>query len=308
VSCLDSVTPCRVPVRHSSGTFSRPVAKRPPHFVLTSPEVNAPADYVRFLVKCALVGRLDLLDLGLHPGRGRELPRGHRQRGGHWQHFFYIHFAFPTLYQANSFEGHIRVASLQTLSRPDVGGASTIRMLPRPPAVRMPSYSYDGPAYILDYLWHDYTDIGIERRPITVLPGSRPTSFLLQWVRHRCGRPPILSLRPMPVPFWRPISPSLRRSRRLLAGRVDLAAQDPDPTTAAAVRQDGALYQVRRWVRAASTKPGRGPRTRADCGWAAGVVCFEIGQKSAARAVGRCGRVLEVGCHLAGAAVRRMIG
>src|SRR5215469_5602455 len=36
-----------------------------------------PPDRGRFL------GRVDRLDLGLDPGRGRELPRGHRQRGGH---------------------------------------------------------------------------------------------------------------------------------------------------------------------------------------------------------------------------------
>src|SRR5437773_2775308 len=76
-------------------------------------------------------------------------------------HFFYIHFAFPTFFK-NVFEGHIASQYLQTRSRPDVGGASNYSSGDDGQSTLRSEASYYGPAYMIDYLWHDYHGMGIE--------------------------------------------------------------------------------------------------------------------------------------------------
>jgi 3-ketosteroid 9alpha-monooxygenase subunit A len=92
-------------------------------------------------------------------------------------HFFYVHFAFPTYFK-NVFEGHIATQYLSTRGRPDVGSGSAYSSSDN--ALRSEA-SYYGPAYMIDYLWHDFTGTIIE----TVLINSHypvtPTSFVLQW-------------------------------------------------------------------------------------------------------------------------------
>ena len=108
-------------------------------------------------------------------------------------HFFYIHFAFPTFFK-NVFEGHIASQYLQTRSRPDVGGASNYSDGSGGETTLRSEASYYGPAYMIDYLWHDYHGMGIESVLINCHYPVTPTSFLLQWgaiVR----RPPGLSER-----------------------------------------------------------------------------------------------------------------
>ena len=92
-------------------------------------------------------------------------------------HFFYVHFAFPTYFK-NVFEGHIATQYLNTRGRPDVGSGSAYSDSDN--ALRSEA-SYYGPAYMIDYLWHDFKGTIIE----TVLINSHypvtPTSFVLQW-------------------------------------------------------------------------------------------------------------------------------
>jgi 3-ketosteroid 9alpha-monooxygenase subunit A len=91
-------------------------------------------------------------------------------------HFFYIHFAFPTYFR-NVFEGHIASQYLNTKSRPDVEAALTGGA-----DVDLRSQaSYYGPAYMIDYLWHDYHGMTMESVLINCHYPISPTSFLLQW-------------------------------------------------------------------------------------------------------------------------------
>src|SRR5271157_255653 len=66
---------------------------------------------------------MDRLDLGLDPGRGRELPRGDRQRGGHGA-LLLRPLRLPPRFSRTSSRGHIASQYLTTRSRPDIGGAS----------------------------------------------------------------------------------------------------------------------------------------------------------------------------------------
>ncbi len=102
-------------------------------------------------------------------------------------HFFYIHFAFP-VYFRNVFEGHIASQYLRTRSRPDVDGASNYGpgSAAGSPAGFAESTlrseaSYYGPAYMIDYLWHDYHGMTLESVLINCHYPVTPDSFLLQW-------------------------------------------------------------------------------------------------------------------------------
>ena len=99
-------------------------------------------------------------------------------------HFFYVHFAFPTYFR-NVFEGHIASQYLNTRSRPDVAG------VPGSPGSNYAEggvettlrseASYYGPAYMIDYLWHDYHGMTIESVLINCHYPVTANSFLLQW-------------------------------------------------------------------------------------------------------------------------------
>ena len=102
-------------------------------------------------------------------------------------HFFYIHFAFP-VYFRNVFEGHIASQYLRTRSRPDVDGASNYGpgSAAGSPAGFAESTlrseaSYYGPAYMIDYLWHDYHGMTLESVLINCHYPVTPDSFMLQW-------------------------------------------------------------------------------------------------------------------------------
>jgi 3-ketosteroid 9alpha-monooxygenase subunit A len=162
-------------------------------------------------------------------------------------HFFYIHFAFPTLFK-NVFEGHIASQYLQTRSRPDVGGASNYSDGAGGETTLRSEASYYGPAYMIDYLWHDYHGMGIESVLINCHYPVTPTSFLLQWGAI--------------VEIW------------LHKTRID------NPLLCA---EDGPVYQVRRWYEqfyrdVADVEPDMVARfefeidtTRAVAGWEAEV-------------------------------------
>src|SRR5437763_1815445 len=102
--------------------------------------------------------------------------------------------------------------------------------------------SYDGPAYMIDYMWHDYHGMSIESVLINCHYPVTPTSFLLQWgaiVR----RPPGLS------------DAQASRVAAKFADFVGLGFQQDveiwlhktridNPLLCA---EDGPVYQVRRW-------------------------------------------------------------
>ncbi len=193
-------------------------------------------------------------------------------------HFFYIHFAFPTFFK-NVFEGHIASQYLRTRSRPDVGGASNYSSGDGGGETTLRSEaSYYGPAYMIDYLWHDYHGMGIESVLINCHYPVTPTSFLLQWgaiVR----RPPGLS------------DAQASRVAAKFADFVGLGFQQDveiwlhktridNPLLCA---EDGPVYQVRRWYEqfyrdVADVEPDMTARfefeidtTRAVAGWEAEV-------------------------------------
>ncbi len=154
-------------------------------------------------------------------------------------HFFYIHFAFPTYFK-NVFEGHIASQYLRTRSRPDVNGAANYSSGGE--TNLRSEASYYGPAYMIDYLWHDYHGMTMESVLINCHYPVTPTSFLLQWgaiVR----RPPGLS------------DAQASRVASKFADFVGLGFQQDvaiwlnkaridNPLLCA---EDGPVYQVRRW-------------------------------------------------------------
>jgi 3-ketosteroid 9alpha-monooxygenase subunit A len=192
-------------------------------------------------------------------------------------HFFYIHFAFPTFFK-NVFEGHIASQYLQTRSRPDVGGASNYSSGNDGQTTLRSEASYYGPAYMIDYLRHDYHGMGIESVLINCHYPVTPTSFLLQWgaiVR----RPPGLS------------DAQAARVAAKFADFVGLGFQQDveiwlhktridNPLLCA---EDGPVFQVRRWYEqfyrdVADVEPDMTARfefeidtTRAVAGWEAEV-------------------------------------
>jgi 3-ketosteroid 9alpha-monooxygenase subunit A len=157
-------------------------------------------------------------------------------------HFFYIHFAFP-VYFKNVFEGHIATQYLRTRSRPDVdvSGGSNYSEGGVETTLRSEA-SYYGPAYMIDYLWHDYHGMTIESVLINCHYPVTPTSFRLQWgaiVR----KPPGLSDRhaaAMSAKFADFVGLGFKQDVEiwLHKARVD------NPLLCA---EDGPVYQLRRW-------------------------------------------------------------
>jgi 3-ketosteroid 9alpha-monooxygenase subunit A len=94
-------------------------------------------------------------------------------------HFFYIHFAFPTYFK-NVFEGHIATQYLRTRSRTDVGSGSNYAEGGVETTLRSEA-SYYGPAYMINYLEHDYHGVTMESVLINCHYPVTPNSFRLQW-------------------------------------------------------------------------------------------------------------------------------
>jgi 3-ketosteroid 9alpha-monooxygenase subunit A len=93
-------------------------------------------------------------------------------------HFFYIHFAFPTYFK-NVLEGHMATQYLRTRSRPDVQGGANYGSSDQ--NTLRSEATYFGPAYMINYLWHDYRDTTLESVLINCHYPVTPTSFMLQW-------------------------------------------------------------------------------------------------------------------------------
>jgi 3-ketosteroid 9alpha-monooxygenase subunit A len=210
-------------------------------------------------------------------------------------HFFYIHFALPTYFK-NVFEGHIATQYLRTRSRADVpdgsnyasGGDTTLRS----------EASYYGPAYMINYLEHDYRGMTMESVLINCHYPVTPNSFLLQW-GVIVKRPPGLSdehaskvaakfAKFVGLGFQQDVDVWLHKSR------VD------NPLLCA---DDGPVYQLRRWyeqfyVDVADVQPDMTARyefevdtTRAVGAWEA-----EIAQNlAAASPAGAAGQPAEAG-------------
>jgi 3-ketosteroid 9alpha-monooxygenase subunit A len=160
-------------------------------------------------------------------------------------HFFYIHFAFPTYFK-NVFEGHIATQYLRTRSRPDVGpdmgrasnyssgdtGETTLRS----------EASYYGPAYMIDYLWHDYHGMTMESVLINCHYPVTPTSFLLQWgaiVRRPAGLSDAQASR-VAGKFADFVGLGFQQDVEIWMNK----ARIDNPLLCA---EDGPVYQVRRW-------------------------------------------------------------
>jgi 3-ketosteroid 9alpha-monooxygenase subunit A len=156
-------------------------------------------------------------------------------------HFFYIHFAFPVSFR-NVFEGHIASQYLRTRSRPDVDGASNYGPGSSAESTLRSEASYYGPAYMIDYLWHDYHGMTIESVLINCHYPVTPTSFLLQWGAI-VKRPPGLSdahAAGVAAKFADFVGLGFQQDVAIWLNktRVD------NPLLCA---EDGPVYQVRRW-------------------------------------------------------------
>ena len=171
-------------------------------------EVAIPADRGRGL------RGVDRLDLGLGPGRERELPRGDRQRRGHGALLLHP-LRLPDVLQERA-RG----------PRRDAVPADPVAVRCRRGANYAPGHdttlrseaSYFGPSYMINKLWHDYHGMTMESILINCHYPVTPTSFLLQWgVMVR--RPPGLSdARPTGSPPSSPSSSASASSRTWRSG------------------------------------------------------------------------------------------
>jgi 3-ketosteroid 9alpha-monooxygenase subunit A len=158
-------------------------------------------------------------------------------------HFFYIHFAFPVFFK-NVFEGHIATQYLTTKSRPDVNAAGrasnysdgTVETTLRSEA------SYYGPAYMIDYLWHDYHGMTIESVLINCHYPVTPNSFRLQWgaiVRKPPGLQPEHAAA-MSAKFAKFVGLGFKQD-------VDIWLHKARVDNPLLCAEDGPVYQLRRW-------------------------------------------------------------
>jgi len=178
------------------------------------------------------------VDVGFHPGRGRELPRV-IDNVGTWRTS--LHPLRLSHVLQERLEGHIASQYLQTRSRPDVGGASNYSSGDDGQTTLRSEASYYGPAYMIDYLWHDYHGMGIESVLINCHYPVTPTRSCCSGARS-CG-----AARPVRRPggsgaakfadfvglgFQQDVEIWLHKTR------ID------NPLLCA---EDGPVYQVRRW-------------------------------------------------------------
>ncbi len=210
-------------------------------FVWNDPEGNPPADDVT-IPRIEGAGSPDWtqLDLGLDPGRGRELPRGDRQRGGHGALLLHP-LRLPDVLQER-LRGSHRVAVPEHPVPAGCGRGVQLLFRVRGETTLRSEASYFGPSYMIDNLWHDYHGMTIESVLINCHYPVTPTSFLLQWgaiVR----RPPGLS------------DAQAARVAAKFADFVGLGFQQDveiwmhksrvdNPLLCA---EDGPVYQLRRW-------------------------------------------------------------
>ncbi|MDM4719417.1 Rieske 2Fe-2S domain-containing protein [Micromonospora sp. WMMA1363] len=153
-------------------------------------------------------------------------------------HFFYIHFAFPTRFR-NVFEGQTAAQYLETRGRPDVVTGSTYGDAD---VTLRSEAAYHGPAYMIDYLWHDYHGTTVESVLINCHYPVTPTSFVLQWgvivkrlpglSTEQADRAAAKMARSIGVGFLQDVEIWKHKSR------ID------NPLLCA---EDGPVYQLRRW-------------------------------------------------------------
>lgn len=154
-------------------------------------------------------------------------------------HFFYIHFAFPTYFK-NVFEGHIASQYLRTRSRPDIdgdsnyasGGDTTLRS----------EASYFGPAYMINWLWHDYKGMTMESILINCHYPVTPESFVLQWGAI-VKRPPGLTpehAEKVAAKFAKFVGLGFEQDVEIWKHKTRI----DNPLLCA---EDGPVYQLRRW-------------------------------------------------------------
>jgi 3-ketosteroid 9alpha-monooxygenase subunit A len=158
-------------------------------------------------------------------------------------HFFYVHFAFP-VYFKNVFEGHVATQYLRTRSRPDVdeGGSNYAPGEGGVETTLRSEASYFGPAYMIDYLWHDYKGFEIESVLINCHYPVSPTSFRLQWGAI-VKKPPGLSDRhaaALSAKFADFVGLGFKQDVQIWLHK----AKVDNPLLCA---EDGPVYQLRRW-------------------------------------------------------------
>jgi 3-ketosteroid 9alpha-monooxygenase subunit A len=156
-------------------------------------------------------------------------------------HFFYIHFAFPTFFK-NVFEGHIATQYLRTRSRPDIGGAANYSSGADGETTLRSEASYYGPAYMIDYLWHDYHGMTMESVLINCHYPVTPNSFLLQWgaiVKKPAGLSDGQASR-VAAKFADFVGLGFQQDVEIWLNK----ARIDNPLLCA---EDGPVYQVRRW-------------------------------------------------------------
>jgi len=160
-------------------------------------------------------------------------------------HFFYIHFAFPTFFK-NVFEGHIATQYLRTKSRPDIGPetnrASNYSAADGGETTLRSEASYYGPAYMIDYLWHDYHGMTMESVLINCHYPVTPNSFLLQWgaiVKKPAGLSDGQASR-VATKFADFVGLGFQQDVEIWLNK----ARIDNPLLCA---EDGPVYQVRRW-------------------------------------------------------------
>src|SRR6476646_2723349 len=93
-------------------------------------------------------------------------------------HFFYIHFAFPTVFK-NVFEGHIASQYMTSIGRADMQGE-----LAKEAGAENTLHSeahYHGPSYMIDYLVNESSGQTVESVLINCHYPVSPTKFVLQY-------------------------------------------------------------------------------------------------------------------------------
>ncbi|GAA5169410.1 Rieske 2Fe-2S domain-containing protein [Pseudonocardia eucalypti] len=153
-------------------------------------------------------------------------------------HFYYVHFGFPTYFK-NVFEGHTATQYLNNRGRPDVYANSAYS--DKDNALRSEA-TYYGPAYMIDWLWHDFKGFELETIMINCHYPVTPDSFMLQWA-VALRQPPGLTE-----------EQAAKLARQFAKGLGDGFLQDVHIWKNKAridnpllCEEDGPVYQLRRW-------------------------------------------------------------
>ena len=198
-------------------------------FVWNDPQGNPPPEHVTIpRIEGAFSDEWSQLDLGLDPGRRRELPRGDRQRRRHGALLLHP-LRVPDVLQERARGAH-------RLAVPEHPGAAgrrdRLELRAGDETTLRSEASYYGPSYMIDYLWHDYHGMTMESVLINChYPGHA------QLVPAAVGRDRQEAARPRRR-AGRQVRRQVRQVHRpgLRAGRGDLDAQDPRRQPAAVRR------------------------------------------------------------------------